>query len=75
MDDELNILPTSTHVREIREVEMGLDGQPLLPTTSVAAAGELRELKETLADSEVPPHRSAQRFSSKGAGCMFIVAM
>jgi hypothetical protein len=55
MDDELNILPTSTHVREIREVEMGPDGQPLLPTADVAAARDLRDLADTLADSQVLP--------------------
>ena len=41
MDDELNILPTSSHVKDIRPIERGPDGGPLLPP-----AGPATELKE-----------------------------
>ena len=51
MDDELNILPTSSHVKDIRPIERGPDGGPLLPPAGPAT--ELKELVESLADTQV----------------------
>ncbi len=53
MDDELNILPTSSHVRELQA--------PAADSPEAAAAAsstaELKELKENLSDTQVllPP--------------------
>lgn len=51
MDDELNILPTSTRVRDIRPIERSEDGAPVLP--SAKTAGELKDLVGTLQDTMV----------------------
>lgn len=53
MDDELNILPTSTYVRHIQPVPTNPDGTPAVPTPNVAAAAELKDLTESL--REVQP--------------------
>lgn len=53
MDDELNILPTSSHVNSIKPVPLGPDGKPVEAPASAAAAAELRSLSSTLADSQV----------------------
>jgi N-acetyltransferase 10 len=54
MDDELNILPTSTHVRGIAPLEGGqgggADGGGATP--AAAAAAELKDLAESLADTQ-----------------------
>ncbi len=49
MDDELNILPTSSRVKEIRPIERNEDGTPLLPASQTA--GELKELVDSLQDT------------------------
>ena len=49
MDDELNILPTSSRVKEIRPIERNEDGTPLLPASQTA--GELKELMDSLQDT------------------------
>ena len=53
MDDELNILPTSTHVRHIQPVPTNPDGTPAVPSPNAAAAAELKDLTESL--REVQP--------------------
>lgn len=50
MDDELNILPTSTLVRHIQPVPTNPDGTPAIETPGAAAAAELKDLTESLAD-------------------------
>eukprot|EP00884_Botryococcus_braunii_P019728 jgi/Botrbrau1/6439/Bobra.0034s0015.1 len=52
MDDELNILPTSSHVNNIQALQLGPDGKPLEPLPSTAASAELRTLTDTLAESQ-----------------------
>ncbi len=53
MDDELNILPTSSHVARIAPVPVAEDGAPAAPGASAAAAAELKELVASLADTQV----------------------
>jgi len=53
MDDELNILPTSSHVARIAPVPLGEDGAPAAPGAGAGAAAELRELVAQLADTQV----------------------
>ena len=53
MDDELNILPTSTHVKSIAPLPTDPDGTPVVPPPSAAAAAELAELTQSLADTQV----------------------
>jgi hypothetical protein len=48
MDDELNILPTSTLVKDIKPIA-GIEGK------ESASAHELSELQESLKDTEVLP--------------------
>ena len=50
MDDELNILPISSHVRDgMKPIPLKEDGTPNVPGSSEAAA-ELKELTESLRD-------------------------
>jgi N-acetyltransferase 10 len=51
MDDEMNILPTSTHVRSITPVELTQDGEPVDMPGRTAAA-ELKALVTTLEDTQ-----------------------
>jgi N-acetyltransferase 10 len=53
MDDELNILPTSTHVRHIQPIPTNPDGTPVVPSANAAANAELKDLTESL--REVQP--------------------
>ena len=53
MDDELNILPTSSHVARIVPVPLADDGTPDVPSASAASAAELKELIASLADTQV----------------------
>lgn len=53
MDDELNILPTSTHVRHIQPIPTNPDGTPLVPSANAATNAELKDLTESL--REVQP--------------------
>lgn len=57
MDDELNVLPTSSHVKSIAPIPMGEDGRPDVPDNGAEAAAELKGLRESLADTQVhgPP--------------------
>ena len=51
MDDEMNVLPTSSHVRAIKPLALDADGAPLdLPGR--AAADELKALVATLEDTQ-----------------------
>lgn len=59
MDDEMNVLPTSSHVRSIKALPRGEDGAVLLPGPSAASAAELADLVASLADTQVP--RTAPR--------------
>ncbi|GAB4815551.1 hypothetical protein N2152v2_002597 [Parachlorella kessleri] len=52
MDDELNILPTSTHVKYIQPLPTNADGTPAVETPGSAAAAELKELASSLADTQ-----------------------
>lgn len=51
MDDELNVLPTSSLIKYIEPVPLDADGQPI-NDPSRASAKELSELAETLADTQ-----------------------
>ena len=51
MDDELNILPTSSHVKDIVPLQRNEDGSPVIPAPR--AAGELKELTASLQDTMV----------------------
>ena len=53
MDDELNVLPTSSHVKAIAPVPLGEDGRPDVPGSGAEAAAELKDLCESLADTQV----------------------
>ena len=53
MDDELNVLPTSSHVKGIAPVPLGEDGRPDVPGSGAEAAAELKDLRESLADTQV----------------------
>lgn len=53
MDDELNILPTSSHVARIAPLPLADDGTPAVPTASASSAAELKELVASLADTQV----------------------
>ncbi len=53
MDDELNILPISSHVRDgLKPVPLREDGTPDVPGNGESAA-ELKELVESLRDVQV----------------------
>jgi N-acetyltransferase 10 len=51
MDDELNILPTSSHVKDIHPIQRNPDGTPAIPAPKAAA--ELKELVASLQDTMV----------------------
>jgi N-acetyltransferase 10 len=53
LDDELNILPTSTLTQHIRPVPLKADGSPDVPDPSREAREELQQLKQSLADTQV----------------------
>ena len=53
MDDELNILPTSSHVARIAPLPLADDGTPAVSTASSSSAAELKELVASLADTQV----------------------
>ena len=52
MDDELNILPTSSHVASIASIPLTEDGLPDVPGAGGSQA-ELKELVESLKDTQV----------------------
>ncbi len=52
MDDELNILPTSSHVRDIRPLPRDDEGKVVVSGPSAAAAAELADLVSSLADTQ-----------------------
>lgn len=52
MDDELNILPTSNHVRDIRPLPRDEEGKIVLSGPAVQAAAELADLVASLADTQ-----------------------
>ncbi|KAK9786287.1 hypothetical protein WJX73_003109 [Symbiochloris irregularis] len=51
MDDELNILPSSSQARALQPVTLGADGKAFNPEAD-AAASELQELIESLSDTQ-----------------------
>jgi len=53
MDDELNVLPTSSHVKSIAPIPLREDGRPDVPENGAEAAAELKDLRESLADTQV----------------------
>lgn len=72
MDDEMNVLPTSTHVKSITALPRDDEGRIVVEGPSVTAAAELTDLRASLADTQVrtdyyPPDRTLalfNRFSS-----------
>lgn len=52
MDDELNVLPTSSLVRYIEPVPLNEDGQPV-DDPGRASRGELKDLAASLSDTQV----------------------
>ena len=52
MDDELNILPTSSHVSKIQPIPLTEDGLPDVPGAGGSRA-ELKELVESLKETQV----------------------
>ena len=50
MDDELNVLPTSSHIRSIKPVPTNPDGSLAIETEGMAASAELKELQASLED-------------------------
>ena len=56
MDDELNVLPASSHVKNIIPISLGEDGRPDVPGNGAGSAAELKELRESLADAQVTAH-------------------
>lgn len=53
MDDEMNVLPTSSHVRSIKALPRDEDGSVILPGPATANASELADLVASLADTQV----------------------
>ena len=53
MDDELNVLPTSSHVKSIAPIPIAEDGRPDVPNSGAEAAAELKDLRDSLADTQV----------------------
>ncbi len=52
MDDELNILPTSSHVRDIRPLPRDEEGKVVVSGPSAQSAAELADLVANLADTQ-----------------------
>jgi N-acetyltransferase 10 len=50
MDDELNVLPTSSHIRAIKPVPTNPDGSLAIETEGMVATAELKELQDSLTD-------------------------
>ena len=53
LDDELNILPTSSLSASIKPLALNADGTPDVPDASRQNAAELADLKTSLADTQV----------------------
>ena len=53
MDDELNILPTSSHVKHIEPIQLHPDGTPAVPNSEAQSAAELKDLAASLEDTQV----------------------
>ena len=54
MDDELSILPTSSHVAKIQPIPLTEDGLPDLPGVGGSGA-ELKELVDSLKETQAGP--------------------
>eukprot|EP00891_Asterochloris_glomerata_P009605 jgi/Astpho2/9605/Aster-03877 len=52
MDDELNILPTSSHVKHIEPIQLHPDGTPAVPNSEAQSAAELKDLASSLEDTQ-----------------------
>lgn len=52
MDDEMNVLPTSTHVKSIKALPRDEEGRVILDGPSETAAAELSDLRASLADTQ-----------------------
>ena len=50
MDDELNVLPTSSHIRNIKPVPTNPDGSLAIETEASSSVAELQDLQESLSD-------------------------
>lgn len=62
MDDEMNVLPTSTHVKSIMALPRDEEGRTVVEGPSVTAAVDLADLRASLADTQVPTqHRPSHR--------------
>lgn len=55
LDDELNILPTSSLSASIRPIPLDADGAPDVPDASRQNAAELAQLQASLTDTQVDP--------------------
>lgn len=64
MDDELNILPTSSHVKHIEPIQLHPDGTPAVPNSEAQSAAELKDLASSLEDTQVSCHSACK--ASKG---------
>ena len=53
MDDELNVLPTSSHVKSIAPIRLREDGRRDVPENGAEAAAEVKHLRESLVDTQV----------------------
>ena len=69
MDDELNILPTSTRVKDIKPIARDEDGNPVLPAKKTT--GELKELFSSLQDTMV----IIVHLSEDGRPCLVLKAV
>ena len=71
MDDELNILPTSSRVTEIQPIERDESGAPFVPAQKTA--GELKELVGSLQDTMVRISNAMTKFGLeiRPMGCLF----
>ena len=71
MDDELNILPTSSHVSRIQPIPLTEDGLPDVPGAGGSAA-ELKELVESLKETQArawPPRLFVIRQPPRSMTC------
>ena len=63
MDDELNILPTSSHVKHIEPIQLHPDGTPAVPNSEAQSAAELKDLAASLEDTQVSCQSACKAFA------------
>ena len=62
MDDELNILPTSSHVKHIEPIQVHPDGTPAVANSGAQSAAELKDLAASLEDTQVGRRSACRAF-------------